>query len=210
MLLVCPGGGPAGGAVMAKVVGDISVSLDGFVTGPDPDLEHGLGHGGEGLHIWAFSNDPIDREVLAETTDATGVVVMGRRLFDIIDGPHGWSDEVGYGAGRAAAPPVLVVTRTPPDSVRLGDRFTFVVDGIGSAVSKAITMADDRDVVVMGGAETVRTALDAGLLDELRLHLSPVILGAGTPLFTGQTPRDLRQIHVRVSGHATHLTYRVD
>jgi dihydrofolate reductase len=195
---------------MAKVVGDISMSLDGFVTGPGPDLEHGLGHGGEGLHTWAFSSDGVDQEVLAETTDATGVVIMGRRLFDIIDGPHGWSDEVGYGAGRAAVPPVLVVTRTPPDSVRLGDRFTFVVDGIGSAVSTATAMADDRDVVVMGGAQTVRTALDAGLLDELRLHLSPVILGSGTPLFTGQTPRRLRQIHVRFSGHATHVTYRVD
>jgi dihydrofolate reductase len=195
---------------MPKVVGDISVSVDGFVTGPDPDLEHGLGHGGEGLHTWALDGDDIDHEVLAETTDATGVVIMGRRLFDIIDGPHGWTDEMGYGADRAATPPVLVVTRRPPEKTRLGDRFTFVVDGIRSAVSKARTMADDRDVVIMGGAEIIRGALDAGLLDELRLHLSPVILGAGTPLFTGQTPRDLRQVHVRVSGHATHLTYRVD
>jgi dihydrofolate reductase len=195
---------------MTKVVGDISVSLDGFVTGPDPDLEHGLGRGGEALHVWALDGDAIDREVLAEATGATGVVIMGRRLFDIVDGPLGWNDEMGYGAAHAAVPPVLVVTRTPPETVRLVERFTFVVDGIGSAVSKGIAMADDRDVVVMGGAATVRGALDAGLLDELRLHLSPVILGAGTPLFTGQTPRQLRQMHVRVSGHATHLTYRVD
>jgi dihydrofolate reductase len=105
---------------------------------------------------------------------------------------------------------VLVVTRTPPGRTRLGDRFTFVVDGIASAVRTSIATAEERDVVVMGGAETIRGALDLGLLDELRLHLSPVILGAGTPLFTGQQPRALRQIHVRVSGHATHLTYRVD
>jgi dihydrofolate reductase len=194
---------------MPKVVGDISVSLDGFVTGPDPDLEHGLGRGGEALHTWVFAGDAIDREVLTETTDATGVVIMGRRLFDVVDGPHGWTDEMGYGADRAATPPVLVVTRRPPDRVRLGDRFTFVVDGIRSAVSTAIAMADDRDVVVMGGAEVIRRALDGGQLDELRLHLSPVILGSGTPLFSGQTPRDLRQVHVRASGHATHLTYRV-
>jgi riboflavin biosynthesis pyrimidine reductase len=77
-------------------------------------------------------------------------------------------------------------------------------------VSKGIAMADDRDVVLMGGAELIRGALEAGLLDELRLHLAPVILGGGTPLFTGQQARALRQIHVRVSGHATHLTYRVD
>ena len=195
---------------MTKVVADISVSLDGFVTGPDPDLEHGLGRGGEGLHEWAINGDATDREILAEATRATGVVIMGRRLFDVVDGPHGWTDEMGYGAAEAATPPVLVVTRTPPDRTRLGDRFTFVVDGIGSAVSKAIAMADDRDVVVMGGATTVRGALDAGLLDELRLHLSPVILGTGTPLFTGQIPRRLRQIHVRASAQATHLTYRVD
>jgi dihydrofolate reductase len=195
---------------MAKVVGDISVSLDGFVTGPEPDLAHGLGRGGEGLHTWALDGDAVDARVLADATDATGVVIMGRRLFDIIDGPHGWTDEMGYGAAHAATPPVLVVTRNPPGSVRLGDRFTFVVDGVASAVAKAIAMADDRDVVVMGGAEVVRGCLERGLLDELRLHLAPVLLGSGTPLFVDQTPRTLRQVHVRVSGHATHLTYRVD
>ena len=194
---------------MTKVVADISVSLDGFVTGPGPDLAHGLGNGGDGLHTWGFDGDATDREVLHEATDATGVVIMGRRLFDVVDGPDGWTDEMGYGASLAATPPVLVVTRTPPARTRLGDRFSFVVDGIGSAVSKGIAMADDRDVVVMGGAAVIRGALDAGLLDELRLHLSPVVLGGGTPLFTGQQPRTLRQIHVRVSGHATHLTYRV-
>ncbi|MFI7543400.1 dihydrofolate reductase family protein [Actinoplanes sp. NPDC049599] len=196
---------------MGKVAADISVSLDGFVTGPDPDQEHGLGHGGEGLHTWAFSTDPVDREVLASATGGTGAVVMGRRLFDIVDGPHGWSEEVGYGAGLAAEPPVLVVTRNPPATVRLADRFTFVVDGVRSAVDKARSMAEDRDVVVMGGAQIIRGALEAGLVDELRLHLSPVLLGGGTPLFAGGvTPRTLRQLHVRVSAHATHLTYRVD
>jgi dihydrofolate reductase len=196
---------------MGKVVADISVSVDGFVTGPDPGPESGLGDGGEGLHTWAFSSDPVDREVLAATTDATGAVVMGRRLFDIVDGPHGWNDEVGYGAGLVAAPPVLVVTRTPPTTVRLADRFTFVVDGVRSAIDKARAMADDRDVVVMGGAEVIRGALAADAVDELRLHLSPVLLGGGTPLFTdGTTPRALRQVHVRASAHATHLTYRVD
>jgi dihydrofolate reductase len=196
---------------MAKVVADISVSLDGFVTGPDPGPAQGLGLGGEGLHTWALAGDAIDAEVLAETVDATGAVIMGRRLFDIVDGPHGWSEEMGYGAGHAGQQPVLVVTRNPPGAVRLADRFTFVVDGPGSAVSKAIVMAEDRDVVVMGGAEIIRGCLAAGLLDELRLHLSPVLLGSGTPLFAaGTTPRTLRQIHVRASGTATHLTYRVD
>ena len=195
---------------MTKVVADISMSLDGFVTGPDPGPEQGLGRGGEGLHTWALAPDAIDRAVLTETVEATGVVIMGRRLFDIVDGPHGWSDEMGYGAGLAAQPPVLVVTRNPPAEVRLADRFSFVVDGVRSAVAAGIAMADDRDVVVMGGGQLIRGAIEAGLVDELRLHLSPVLLGSGTPLFAGAAPRVLRQIHARVSGHATHVTYRVD
>ncbi len=196
---------------MGKVAADISMSLDGFVTGPDPGPDSGLGRGGEGLHTWAFSTDSVDREVLASATDATGAVVMGRRLYDIVDGPHGWNDEVGYGAELAGAPPVLVVTRTPPATVRLADRFTFVVDGVRSAVEKARAMAEERDVVVMGGARMIRGALGADMVDELRLLLAPVLLGAGTPLFeAGVSPRTLRQVHVRVSPHATHLTYRVD
>jgi dihydrofolate reductase len=195
---------------MTKVVADISVSLDGFVTGPDPSFEQGLGRGGEALHTWALEPDATDRAVLTDAVGATGVVIMGRTLFDLVDAPNGWSDDMGYGAGLAAEPPVLVVTRTPPAEVRLADRFTFVVDGIAGAVAKAVAMADDRDVVIMGGAATVRGALDAGLVDELRLHLAPVLLGSGTPLFTGGAPRSLRQLHVRPSGHATHLTYRID
>jgi dihydrofolate reductase len=189
---------------MPKVVADISVSLDGFVTGPGP------GPAVERLHTWALEPDTVDREVLDEAVDATGVVVMGRRLFDIVDAPDGWNDEMGYGGARAAQPPLLVVTRTPPAEIRMADRTTFVVDGIGSAVSKGVAMSDDRDVVIMGGGHTVRTAIEAGVVDELRLHLAPVLLGGGTPLFTGAAPRSLRQIHVRASSHATHLTYRLD
>jgi dihydrofolate reductase len=197
-------------AGMAKVVGDISVSLDGYVTGPDPGPDQGLGRGGEGLHTWALDGDATDQAILKESTEATGAVIMGRTLFDFVDGPNGWNEEMGYGAAENGMPPVLVVTRNPPDHVRLGDRFTFVVDGVGSAVAKGVAVADDRDVVLMGGAQVIRGALELGLLDELRLHLAPVILGGGTPLFDAATPRRLRQIHARVSGHATHLTYRVD
>jgi dihydrofolate reductase len=198
---------------MAKVIGDISVSLDGFITGPEPDLEHGLGHGGEGLHRWVLDGGAVDRQVLDAMTDRTGAVLMGRRTFDVVDGPHGWSGDMGYGAERDQSnpPPVLVVTRRPPATVRLADRFTFIVDGISSAVAKARSVADDRDVVVMGGGELIRGCLDAGLLDELHLHLAPVLLGGGTALFapSGPPPRTLEQYHVRVSAVATHLSYRV-
>jgi len=195
----------------ASVVGDITISVDGFVTGPDPDLEHGLGHGGEPLHRWAFSEDPVDQGVLQRAVDRSGAVIMGRRLFDIIDGPNGWNDEVGYGAEHAAPPPVFVVTHGPPASWRLGDRFQFVTDGVGAAVEAAreVAEADEKDVVVMGGGHVIRQALDEGLLDELTLHLSPMLLGRGTPLFDGSRPRSLEQISVEVSSEATHLTYRV-
>jgi dihydrofolate reductase len=195
---------------VGKVVADITVSLDGFVTGPAPSIEQGLGVGGEALHEWALRPDAVDQAVLEESVAATGVVVMGRRLFEVVDQPGGWSDEMGYGAGLAAQPPVLVVTRNPPERVRLADRMTFVVDGIGSAVAKGVAMAEERDVVIMGGGETVRRAVEAGVVDELRLHVAPVLLGGGTPLFAGGSPRVLRQIHVRVSGHAVHATYRLD
>jgi dihydrofolate reductase len=195
---------------MTKVVADISMSLDGFVTGPDPDLEHGLGRGGEPLHTWAVdSDDEVDAEVLRASTEASGAVVMGRRLFDIVDGPHGWSDEMGYGAAHAAQPPFFVVTHAAPDAVRLGLQFTFVTDGLASAIEQARAAAGGKDVFVMGGGEVVRQCVDAGLADELRIHLAPIVLGSGTPLFAGSRRRSLVQRDVKVSPTATHLTYDV-
>src|SRR6478735_5670018 len=170
---------------MPKVIADITMSLDGFVTGPDPDLEHGLGHGGEPLHEWVFSDNEVDAQVLAESTERSGAVVMGRRLFDIIDGPHGWNDEVGYGAAQVGTPPFFVVTHAPPESMRLQLDFTFVPDGIASAIRRARAAAGTKDVVVMGGGDVVRQCVDDGLADELVLHLAPIVLGAGTPLFAG-------------------------
>lgn len=195
---------------MARVVADISISLDGYVTGPEPGPEAGLGRGGEALHDWASRPDPVDADVLDEAVAATGAVIMGRRLFDVVDGPHGWDRDHGYGAGRSAEPPVLVVTRTPPARVRLSERFTFVIDGLASAMAKGAALAGDRDVVIMGGAETIRRAVEAGMVHELRLHIAPMLLGDGTPLFTGLPGRGLRQVHVRASGQAIHATYRLD
>jgi dihydrofolate reductase len=195
---------------MTRVIADISMSLDGFVTGPDPDAEHGLGHGGEALHHWAIeSPHPEDAEVLRRATEASGAVIMGRRLFDIIDGPNGWSDDMGYGASHAATPPFFVVTHHRPDDIRLTLDFTFVTDGLASTVEQARAAAGDNDVIVMGGGDVVRQSLDDGLVDELRIHLAPVVLGAGTPLFAGAVRHDLIQRDVVVSPLATHLTYEV-
>jgi dihydrofolate reductase len=196
------------------VVADISMSLDGFVTGPDPDLAHGLGRGGEPLHTWAIaSHDPVDASVLREATERSGAVVMGRRLFDIIDGPGGWSDDMGYGAEHAASPPFFVVTHSAPkpEDVRLDPDFTFVTGGVPAAIDLARSAAAGGagDVVVMGGADVVRQSVDQGLVDELVIHLSPIVLGAGTPLFAGASRRELTQVAVQVSATATHITYRV-
>jgi dihydrofolate reductase len=203
---------------MTRIIADISVSLDGFVTGPDPGPDNGLGIGGDALHTWAFSDDPDDRRVLREATASSGAVVLGRRLFDIVDAPQGWNDETGYGAGEVGKPAFVVVTSSPPESVRLSDLdWTFVTTGLSDAVTAARERAlaassdsgADLDVVLMGGGATVGSALAAGLVDALMLHLAPVVLGAGTPLFTGGPQRTLMQRSVTSTSTATHLTYDV-
>ena len=195
---------------MPTIIADITMSLDGFVTGPDPDLEHGLGIGGEPLHHWAIdSDDPVDAEILASSTEQTGAVIMGRRLFDIVDGPQGWNEEMGYGAHHAAVPPVFVVTHTPPATVRLGPRFRFVTEGLAAAVAQARAAAGSKEVVIMGGGDVIAQSIAAGLADELRLHLAPLVLGGGTPLFPAGRIYQLEQQEVQVSRYATHLRYAV-
>jgi dihydrofolate reductase len=193
---------------MGHVIGDISISIDGFVTGPNPGPMNGLGDDGDGIHAWVFNDHPADRAALEQGTAATGAVIMGRTLFDVIDGPGGWTDEMGYGADQAGKPPFFVVTAQPPEQVRLGLDFTFV-PSVEDAVEQASAAAGDRHVVLMGGAQVVRSALDAGLLDELSLHISPEVYGAGTPLFEGVSRHRLQQGAVSVSDKAVHVTYRV-
>lgn len=188
-----------------SVVIDISMSLDGYVTAPGVDAEHGLGVDGEVLHLWAFSDDPVEQELLGRSTTRTGAVVMGRNLFDIVD--RVWDDEVGYGAGLAAEPPCFVVTHTEPESIRLVDRFTIVTDGLESALEQARAAAGDKDVVVMGGGDVCGQVLAAGLADVLSLHVAPVVLGGGTPLFADGTRIDLEPLDTVATPNATHLTY---
>ncbi|MEU1369816.1 dihydrofolate reductase family protein [Streptomyces sp. NPDC005803] len=203
---------------MTRIIADISVSLDGFVTGPDPSPDNGMGTGGEALHTWAFSDDPDDRRFLSEGTARSGAVILGRRLFDVVDGPKGWDDTSGYGAGEVGKPAFVVVTSSPPESVRTNELdWTFVTTGLPDAVTAARERAEaassargkDLDVILMGGGATIGSALEAGLVDALTLHLAPVVLGSGTPLFTGGTPRTLVQRSVISTSTATHLTYDV-
>jgi dihydrofolate reductase len=198
---------------MSKVIADISMSLDGYVTASGVDQEHGLGIGGEAIHAWVLEQprSPVDEAVLAHSFETTGAVVMGRRLFDIVDGPNGWNDDIGYGhdQNQSAAPLCFVVTHEPPEQVRLTNRFRFVTEGVSAGIDQARATAGDKDVVVMGGANVVDQSLALGLVDELRLHLSPVVLGGGTRLFELVGPTRLVQREVTESPRATHLTYEV-
>ncbi len=194
---------------MPKVIADITMSLDGYVTGAGADPRHGLGDAEE-LHTWVMEQDPVDTEILERSTAATGAVVMGRRLFDVVDGPDGWSEDMGYGAQMAGAPPFFVVTHSAPRDVRLeregGLRFTFV-DDVAAAVEQARAAVTEGDVVIMGGGDVIAQAIEQGLVDELRLHLAPMLLGGGTPLFRAGTRQLYRQREVRPSSNAVHLVY---
>ena len=187
---------------MTKVIADITMSLDGYVTGPSGDVDE--------LHTWVTEQDPVDAEILERTTAATGAVVMGRRLFEIVDGPNGWTRDMGYGAQQAATPPFFVVTHAAPQQVRLerelGLRFTFV-DNLTTAVDQARAAATDRHVVIMGGGDVIGQAIQQGLVDELHLHLAPLLLGGGTPLFRAGTRQRYHQRAVHASGNAIHLVY---
>ncbi|WP_020659511.1 SRPBCC domain-containing protein [Amycolatopsis benzoatilytica] len=204
----------AGQPGTSRVVVDISMSLDGYVTAPGAGPEHGLGIDGEVIHAWVLDQrTPRDAEILERSFADTGAVIMGRNTFDVVDGPQGWSDEVGYGhdQDQSASPPVFVLTHTPPDKVRLGERFRFVTDGLESAIDQARAAAGDKDVVVMGGGSVCGQYLAAGLADILRIHLAPVVLGAGTPLFPQGIPAVVRfePLGSVSTPGAEHLTYRV-
>jgi dihydrofolate reductase len=170
---------------MSNVLADITMSLDGFVTGVGADEQHGLGDAPE-LHTWVMQQDAVDTEILEQATAGSGAVVMGRRLFDVVNGPDGWNEDMGYGADQGGTPPFFVVTHSPPRDVRLerelGMRLSFVGD-LATAIDRARSAATHGHVVIMGGGDVMGQALEQGLVDELRLHLAPMVLGGGTPLF---------------------------
>jgi dihydrofolate reductase len=211
---------------MTKVIFDISVSLDGYVAGPNPRLEEPLGDGGEQLHEWAFALEAWrerhgksggernpDDEVSREAIEAVGAHVMGRQMFGGGEGP--WGDEPWEGWWGDDPPfraPVFVLTHHPREPLvkQGGTTFTFVTDGIESAVEQARAVAGGKDVAVAGGASAVQQALNAGLVEEFQLHVVPVFLGGGVRLFEGIDPGiELEPARVVDSPSVTHLEYRV-
>lgn len=203
---------------MGKVVGFITMSLDGFVAGPNDRLGAGLGDGGERLHYWHFggpftyeddargtlgSPEEVDQEYLKGIIPAAGAWLVGRTMYDLADG---WGDDPGFGV------PVFVVTHRPQETVVKGNTtFEFVTDGIHAALERARTAAGDKNVIVMGGADLLRQYLDAGVVEELKLTIAPVLLGSGKRLFEGIERTDLgfERTAVIESPYATHLRYEV-
>ncbi len=187
---------------MAKVEANISMSLDGFVTGPNLDQHPGLGEGGEVLHAWTGENRAMDF-AFGEERQIAGSVITSRKVYDETDG---WAAEDGF-----FRLPVFVVTHRSHDAVVKGDTiFTFVTEGIESAIEQASAAAGDKLVHIMGGAGIIQQALAAGQVDELFLHVAPVILNGGTRLFEQLGgPIRLERAEVIESLHATHLRYRI-
>jgi dihydrofolate reductase len=204
---------------MPKVHADMSMSLDGFVAGPNAGPQNALGDGGHRIQQWLYDVETWrerqsleggqtnqDDEVFKESSSRNGAYVMGRRMFD--EGEVGWPDPPPFRA------PVFVLTRQAREPwVRQGGTtFTFVTDGIESALKQARAAAGEKDVQISGGADIVRQFIEAGLLDELQIHLAPVLLGDGVRLFDGIDAEDGVELEVtRVidSPRVTHLRYRV-
>jgi dihydrofolate reductase len=213
---------------MARLICDISISLDGFVAGPNPSLEEPLGEGGELLHEWAFAatswrerhgleggEQNADSDVIEESLRATGAVVMGRKMFS--GGEGQWEDDPRVDGWWGVDPPfhvpVFVLTHHAREAkvMQGGTSFNFVTDGIEAALEQARAAAEEKDVLLAGGASVVQQYLKAGLLDELQIHVAPVLLGGGTSLFDqlGIKPLGLEQTRVIASPSVTHLRFSV-
>ena len=209
---------------MQRVKCQISVSLDGFAAGPDQSVEHPLGIGGERLHEWAFPTEAFrerhgqaggtaspDAAVVAAIFENVGAYVMGRKMFGGGSGPWDESWRGWWGEDPPYHTPVFVVTHHPraPLTMEGGTTFFFVTEGIEAALEQARAAAGDRDVTVAGGASTVQQVLRAGHLDELQLHVVPILLGAGERLLQDVGNPVLEPVNVVASPVVTHVTYRV-
>jgi dihydrofolate reductase len=211
---------------MSKVRVHISASLDGYVAGPNQSMEEPLGEGGEALHDWAVAlkawrelqgmeggEENASNAVVKEENENVGAEIMGRGKF----GPPArgpWGDDPWRGWWGEDPPfhkPVFVLTHHEREPLTLTDTtFTFVTDGIGSALARAREAAGDRDVFIGGGADAINQFLRAGVVDEVELHVVPIILGGGARLFDRVGP-DLKLELLRVieAPGVTHLKYRM-
>jgi dihydrofolate reductase len=189
---------------MALTICDMSVSLDGYVTGPNDSRANPFGDGAEDLHAWLRpSASDEDRAVLRDAVASVGAIVMGRTSFEKNEGEGGWGD-----AGPMGDIPVFVLTHQPPTD-SYPSVFTFVSDGVADAIARAREVAGEKDVHLFG-ATVMQQALPLGLVDELHLHVMPVLVGGGTPLFGRlDSAIQLERVGAQLTPTATHLQYRV-
>ena len=203
---------------MGKVTFDISMSLDGFVAGPDDGPGLGLGRGGERLHEWLYGLDSwrdrhgleggeagIDADVLDEAFADVGAIVIGKRMFTLAE--EAWGDDPPFHM------PVFIVTHEPRDRVEKqgGTSYTFVTDGIEDALGQAGEAAGDKDISIGGGANVIQQYLAAGLVDEFQIHVVPLLLGGGVRLFDASgagVEVEATRVLESPTG-VTHLKYRV-
>jgi dihydrofolate reductase len=190
---------------MAKVYCQISMSLDGFITGPNVRVGNGLGDGGERLHDWMFeAKTDADARIVEERYTTTGAVVLGKGMFDV--GFEPWGDPPPFRM------PVFVVTHEERESVPMqgGTTYTFVTDGIEAALELARAAAGDKNVGIWGGANIIQQYLKAGLLDEMQIDIIPILLGDGIRLFEGLDSEEikLRKTSSIDTPGATHLRYQ--
>ena len=192
---------------MGKVIFDISMSLDGFITGANRTSKEPLGDGGEHLHDWAFnSKNEYNRNLISKSVSTLGAIICGRRTYD--DSLPFWGADGPTGTSRL---PVFVVSHHQPKIIPVGSVYNVVTDGIESALQKAKKAAGDKNVTVMGGADIGQQYIRAGLVDELSIHLVPVFFGSGTQMFAnlGETHIQLDPIQTIETPEAIHLRLRI-
>ncbi len=197
---------------MSKVICDMTMSVDGFVAGPNQSLEKPFGDGvdPDRLHAWMFDDRDTNASEVEAITDA-GAFIMGRNMFS--PGRGAWDEEWKgwWGDDPPYHAPVFVLTHHPRDPLTMtgGTTYTFVTDGIESALAQARAAAGEANVAIAGGAATVNQYLAARLIDELRLHVAPMLIGAGARLLESVGNGSLEPLEVRHTGLVTHLSYRV-
>jgi dihydrofolate reductase len=191
---------------MSKVIFDISMSLDGFMTAANVSPDQPTGDGGEQLVQWAFSEDERSSRLLRDAVADLGAVVAGRRTYD--SSVRWWGADGPSGPARR---PVFVVTHEAPKETPAGGVYTFVTGGIEQALHMAKAAAAGKNVCVMGGADIGQQYIKAGLLDELSIHLVPVLFGSGTRMFDHLSDEhiQLEAIDVIQAKEATHLRFRI-
>lgn len=210
---------------MGKIISDISMSLDGYIAGPKPTIDDPLGQGGEQLHEWVIKTAAWraphgrsggetgqDNDIMKESIANVGAVIMGRRMYSGGEGP--WEDDPNADGWWGDTPPfhvpVFVLTKHKRETVNKkgGTSFIFVTDGIESAFSQAKKAAGTKNISIGGGANVIQQFIQAGLLDELHIHMVPVLLGGGTPLLENIGTKTLEKIRVIDSPQVTHLKFR--